>query len=30
MPGLEDNEADLVIRLLLAPAIVRSIYADKE
>jgi hypothetical protein len=30
MPGLEDNEADLVIRLLLVPAIVRSIHSDKE
>jgi hypothetical protein len=30
MPGLEDDEADLVIRLLLVPAIVRSIHPDKE
>jgi hypothetical protein len=28
--GLEDDEADLVIRLLLVPAIVRPIHPDQE
>ncbi|MFZ0198799.1 MAG: hypothetical protein WAL05_06355, partial [Candidatus Sulfotelmatobacter sp.] len=30
MFGLEDNEANLVIRLLLLPAIMRLIYTDQE
>jgi hypothetical protein len=30
MPGLEDGEADLVIRLLLVPAILGSIHPDQE
>ena len=30
MPGLEDSEADLVIRLLLVPAILRPIHPNQE
>jgi hypothetical protein len=30
MPGLQDGEADLVIRLLLVPAILRPVHPNQE